>query len=55
VGYVNGMIVMRKRTPPTAQQVCDLIACGKKLPELTPANEAEVNDAIQTVRRRRRA
>jgi AbrB family looped-hinge helix DNA binding protein len=53
VGYVNGLVVFRKRIPLTSAQVRSLILSGKDLPELTPSGESEVADALQTVRRRR--
>lgn len=54
VGYVNGLVVLRKRVPLSAAQVRSLIHSGRELPELTAAGEEEVADAIRTVRRRRR-
>ena len=53
VGYVNGLLILRKREPLTAARARALILSGRDLPELTPAAEAEVQDAIATVRRRR--
>jgi len=54
VGYVNGLVILRKHQPLTASVARSLILSGRALPELTPADEAEVAEAIQSVRRRRR-
>ena len=50
VGYVNGLVVLRKPVPLTVARVRSLLASGADHAELTTANEAEVADAIQTVR-----
>jgi AbrB family looped-hinge helix DNA binding protein len=55
VGYVNGLVILRKRRPLTPAQARSLILSGRDLPEQTSADEAEVADAVKTVRRRRRA
>jgi len=52
VGYANGLIVMRKRRALTPARVRSLILSGRELPEMTPAAEAVVSQAVQRVRRR---
>jgi AbrB family looped-hinge helix DNA binding protein len=54
VGYVNGLIVMRKRQPMNAARVRKLLLAGSRLPEMTAADETAVARAIQRVRRQRR-
>jgi AbrB family looped-hinge helix DNA binding protein len=54
VGYANGLIVMRKRQPLNAARVRQLLLAGRRLPEMTPADEAVVARAIQHVRRKRK-
>jgi AbrB family looped-hinge helix DNA binding protein len=54
VGYANGLIVMRKRRALTPARVRSLILSGRELPEMTPAAEAVVSQAVQRVRRRRK-
>jgi AbrB family looped-hinge helix DNA binding protein len=54
VGYANGLIVLRKRRALTPARVRSLILSGHELPEMTPADETEVADVIQTVRQRRK-
>jgi len=53
VGYVNGLVIMRKRQPLSAAQSRALILSGSELPELNSADAEQVADAVQTVRRRR--
>lgn len=53
VGYVNGLVILRKRVPMTPAKARALILSGRALPELTAKDEAEVQDAIATVRQRR--
>ena len=53
-GYVNGLIVGRKRVPLSPSQARALILSGRNLPEMTSKNEEEVADAIAAVRRRRK-
>jgi AbrB family looped-hinge helix DNA binding protein len=53
VGYVNGLVVLRKHVPLTPAQARALILSGRNLPEQTAREEAEVEDAISSVRRRR--
>ena len=48
------VVILRKHQPLTASVARSLILSGRALPELTPADEAEVAEAIQSVRRRRR-
>jgi AbrB family looped-hinge helix DNA binding protein len=54
VGYVNGLVVMRKLSPRTPAKASALILSGGNLPVQRPEDEAEVGDAIAAVRRRRR-
>jgi AbrB family looped-hinge helix DNA binding protein len=54
VGYANGLIVMRKRKALTPSRVRSLLLAGRELPEMTSADEASVDQAIQRVRRRRK-
>ena len=54
VGYANGLIVLRKRSAMTPARVRSLILSGRDLPEMTPADETTVNDAVRRVRRRRK-
>lgn len=53
VGYVNGLVILRKRVAMTSAKARALILSGRDLPEATAKDEAEVQDAIETVRRRR--
>ena len=53
VGYVNGLVILRKRVALTPAKARALILSGRDLPEATVQDEAEVQDAIDTVRRRR--
>jgi AbrB family looped-hinge helix DNA binding protein len=54
VGYANGLIVMRKRRALTPARVRSLILAGRELPEMTPADEQAVAEAIERVRGRRK-
>ncbi len=54
VGYVNGLIVMRKRQPMNAARVRKMLLTGSQLPEMTPDDETAVVRAIQHVRRQRK-
>jgi len=54
VGYANGLIVLRKRRAMTPARVRSLILSGRDLPEMTPADEVVVADAVRRVRSRRR-
>jgi len=54
VGYVNGLIVMRKREPLNAARVRKLLSAGSRLPKMTPEDETAVARALQHVRRQRR-
>jgi AbrB family looped-hinge helix DNA binding protein len=54
VGYVNGLIVMRKREPMNAARVRKLLLAGSRLPQMTPEDETAVARAIQQVRKQRR-
>ena len=53
VGYVNGLVILRKRVALTPAKARALILAGRNLPAATAKDEAEVQDAIETVRRRR--
>lgn len=53
VGYVNGLVVIRKRQPLSTAEARALILSGRNLPEQAEAEAAAVEDAIKTVRRRR--
>jgi AbrB family looped-hinge helix DNA binding protein len=55
VGYVNGLVVMRKRVPLTPAEARALILSGRELPPLTAADETLVQEAVNAVRRRRPA
>jgi AbrB family looped-hinge helix DNA binding protein len=55
VGYVNGLVVLRKRAPLTAAQARALILSGCELPVQTAKDETRVHEAVTAVRRRRRA
>ena len=55
IGYCDGLIVLRKRQPLTAARVRALIAGGRELPAMTPADAGQVEEAIHAVRRDRRA
>ncbi len=55
IGYCDGLIVLRKRQPLTAARVRALLAGGRPLPEMTPADAGQVTEAIRAVRRDRRA
>jgi AbrB family looped-hinge helix DNA binding protein len=54
VGYVNGLIVLRKRRAMTPARVRSLLLTGRGLPEMTPTDEAAVARAVQRLRSRRR-
>lgn len=54
VGYINGLVILRKQTPLTPTQARSLILGGKSLPEITQTDESEVVQAIKSVRGRRR-
>jgi AbrB family looped-hinge helix DNA binding protein len=52
VGYVNGLVILRKRVALTPAKARALILSGRDLPAATAKDEAEVQDAIDAVRRR---
>ncbi len=52
VGYVGGMVIMRKRRPLTVDQVRALLREGRSLPEITPDDEQALESAIKRVRRK---
>jgi AbrB family looped-hinge helix DNA binding protein len=54
VGYVNGLIVLRKRRPLTPSRVRSLLLAGRELPEMTLADEKTVDRIIGRVRQRRK-
>ncbi len=54
VGYVNGLIVMRKREPMDAARVRKLLLAGSRLPHMTTEDETAVARAVESVRRQRR-
>ena len=53
VGFVDGLVVLRKRQPFTPARVRALLRAGSDLPALTEADEAAVARAVRRVRRRR--
>lgn len=55
IGYVNGLVVLRKRQLLTPAVARALMLAGRELPELTVRDEAEVAEVIRAVRQRRRA
>jgi len=55
VGYINGLVVLRKRVPLTPAQARALILSGRELPAQTAEDEARVQEAVAAVRRRRHA
>jgi AbrB family looped-hinge helix DNA binding protein len=54
VGYVNGLVIFRKRKPLAAAEVNALILSCRELPVMKKADEDEVADVVQTVRQRRK-
>jgi AbrB family looped-hinge helix DNA binding protein len=54
VGYANGLIVMRKRRALTPARVRSLLLAGRELPQMNPADEKAVAEAIERARRRRK-
>ena len=55
VGYINGLVVLRKRVPMTPAQARALVLSGRELPVQTAADETRVQAAKVAVRRRRQA
>ena len=55
VGYINGLVVLRKRVPLTPAQARALILSGRELPAQTAKDETQVQEAVAAVRRRRQA
>jgi AbrB family looped-hinge helix DNA binding protein len=53
VGYVNGLIVMRKREPMNEARVRKLLLAAGRLPQMTPKDEIAVARAIERVRKQR--
>jgi AbrB family looped-hinge helix DNA binding protein len=54
VGYAHGLIVMRKRRALTPARVRSLLLAGRELPQMNPADEKAVAEAIERARRRRK-
>lgn len=54
VGYINGLVVMRKRVPMMPAQARALILSGRELPAQTAEDETRVRETIADVRGRRR-
>jgi AbrB family looped-hinge helix DNA binding protein len=54
VGYINGLVVMRKQVSLTPAQARALILSGRELPVQTAKDEARVQEAVAALRRRRR-
>jgi bifunctional DNA-binding transcriptional regulator/antitoxin component of YhaV-PrlF toxin-antitoxin module len=52
VGYVGGLVVMRKRLPLTSERVNRMLRDGRKLPEITEKDADSVAAAVERVRRR---
>ena len=52
VGYVSGLIVLRKRRALTPARVRSLLLAGRELPEMTLADEMAVTRSVQRVRSR---
>jgi len=52
VGYVGGLVVMRKRRPLTPERVNQMLRDGRKLPEFTEGEADSVASAVERVRRR---
>lgn len=52
VGYVGGLVVMRKRRPLTPERVNKMLRDGRKLPEMTERDADSVASAVDRVRRR---
>jgi AbrB family looped-hinge helix DNA binding protein len=55
VGYINGLVVLRKHVPMTPAQARALIFSGRELPAQTAEDETHVQEAVAAVRRRRHA
>ena len=55
VGYINGLVVLRKRVPLTPAQARALILSGRELPAQTAEDETRVQEAVAAVRKRRHA
>ena len=54
VGFVGGLVVLRKRRPLTKPEVMKMLREGRQLPELTEKDMEEVEAARERVRRRQR-
>jgi len=54
VGYANGLIILRKRRAMTPARARSLILSGRDLPEMTPADETVVANAVRRARSRRK-
>ena len=55
VGYINGLVVLRKRVPLTPAQARAVILSGRELPAQTAEDETRVQEAVAAVRKRRHA
>jgi AbrB family looped-hinge helix DNA binding protein len=53
VGYVNGLVILRKRVPLTPAQARALILSGHELPVQTAEDAIQVQESVAAVRRRR--
>ncbi len=54
IGFVDGLVVLRKRLRLSASQVRAMLAGGGELPDVTPAVEREVAEVVADVRKGRR-
>src|ERR1035437_729710 len=55
VGYINGLVVLRKRVPLTRAQARALFLSGRELPAKTAEDKPRVQEAVAAVRKRRHA
>jgi AbrB family looped-hinge helix DNA binding protein len=55
VGYINGLVVLRKRVPMTPAQARALILSGRDLPALNLEDEIRVQETVAAVRKRRQS
>lgn len=53
IALSNGIILLQKIQPISEEQIQALVAQGRQLPPLTPADEEKIEEAIQKVRRRK--
>jgi AbrB family looped-hinge helix DNA binding protein len=52
VGYVGGMVIMRKRRPLSPERLRALLRGGRRLPEITAADADDVSRALARVRQK---